>query len=115
MHDITEGGVFGALWEMAEAGGVGLEVDLKAIPIRQETVEICEYFGVNPYLIMSSGSMMIVADDGRYVVDCLEKAGIHGTVVGRTTGGNDRLLRNSQEVRYLDRPRADELYRALEV
>ena len=115
MHDITEGGVFGALWEMAEAGGVGLEVDLKAIPIRQETVEICEYFGVNPYLIMSSGSMMIVADDGRYVVDCLEKAGIHGTVVGRTTGGNDRLLRNGQEVRYLDRPQADELYRALEV
>ena len=115
MHDITEGGVFGALWEMAEAGGIGLEVDLKAIPIRQETVEICEYFGVNPYLIMSSGSMMIVADDGRYVVDCLEKAGIHGTVVGRTTGGNDRLLRNGQEVRYLDRPQADELYRALEV
>ena len=51
----------------------------------------------------------------RQVVDCLEKAGIHGTVVGRTTGGNDRLLRNGQEVRYLDRPQADELYRALEV
>lgn len=41
MHDVTEGGIFGALWEMAEASGVGLEIDLKKIPIRQETVEVC--------------------------------------------------------------------------
>ena len=39
MHDVTEGGIFGALWEMAEASGVGLEIDVKKIPIRQETVE----------------------------------------------------------------------------
>ena len=52
MHDITEGGVFGAFWEMASGAGVGLEVDLKKIPIRQETVEICNYFGVNPYQII---------------------------------------------------------------
>ena len=45
MHDVTEGGIFGALWEMAEASGVGLEIDLKKIPIRQETVEVCEFFG----------------------------------------------------------------------
>ena len=44
MHDVTEGGIFGALWEMAEASGVGLEIDLKKIPIRQETVEVCEFF-----------------------------------------------------------------------
>lgn len=48
MHDITEGGVFGALWEMSEASGVGCEIDLKKIPIKQETVEICEQFGLNP-------------------------------------------------------------------
>lgn len=34
MHDVTEGGIFGALWEMAEASGVGLEIDLKKIPVR---------------------------------------------------------------------------------
>lgn len=43
MHDVTEGGIFGALWEMAEASGVGLEIDLKKIPLRQETVEVCEF------------------------------------------------------------------------
>lgn len=32
MHDVTEGGIYGALWELAEASGVGLEIDLKASP-----------------------------------------------------------------------------------
>ena len=52
MHDVTEGGIFGALWEMAEASGVGLEIDLKKIPVRQETIEICEFFGINPYCLL---------------------------------------------------------------
>lgn len=113
MHDITEGGVFGALWEMAAAGNVGLDIDLKTIPIRQETVEVCEYFRVNPYQIMSSGSMMITTKDGAALVRALEQEGIHAVVVGRTTSGNDKILRNGQEIRYLDRPQPDELYRAL--
>ena len=113
MHDITEGGVFGALWEMASGAGVGLEVDLKKIPIRQETVEICQYFDVNPYQIMSSGSMMIAADDGYELVRKLEKAGIHASVVGRTNAGNDRILRNGEDIRYLDKPQPDELYKVL--
>lgn len=113
MHDITEGGIFGALWEIASAGGVGLEIDLKAIPIRQETVEVCEFFKVNPYQMMSSGSMLIAARDGAGLVQKLKEAGIHAAVIGRTTAGNDRILRNGDEIRYLDRPQPDELYRAL--
>lgn len=113
MHDITEGGVFGALWELASAGNVGLEIDLKAIPIRQETVEICEHFDANPYQIMSSGSMLIAIDDGSALVHALEAKGIPASVVGRTTDGRDKILRNGQEVRYLDRPQPDELYKAL--
>lgn len=113
MHDITEGGVFGALWEMAEGAGTGLEVDLRKIPIRQETVEICEFFGLNPYLIMSSGSMMIAADDGYHLVQELKRAGIEAAVVGRATDGKDRILRNGEDIRYLDRPQTDELYKVL--
>ena len=58
--------------------------------------------------------MRMVTEDGPGTVDALEKAGIPGTLVGRTTKGNDRILRNGQEIRYLDRPQPDELYRALE-
>ena len=48
---------------MGNGSGVGLDIDLKKIPIRQETVEVCEALGLNPYILMSSGSMMIAADD----------------------------------------------------
>lgn len=113
MHDITEGGVFGALWEMASGADLGLEAELRRIPIRQETVEVCEFFGVNPYQIMSSGSMLIAADDGPGLVAKLEAAGIHGTVIGRTNDSNDRIIRNGEEIRYLDKPQPDELYKVV--
>ena len=64
MHDVTEGGIFGALWEMAAASGVGLTVDLKKIPLRQETIEICEVFDINPYMLISSGSLLIGTNPG---------------------------------------------------
>ncbi|HIZ08705.1 MAG TPA: AIR synthase family protein [Candidatus Eubacterium avistercoris] len=113
MHDVTEGGIFGALWEMAEASGVGLEIDLKKIPVRQESIEICEYFGINPYELISSGSMLIAASDGNMLVRNLEKEGIPAAVVGKAMEGNDRILINDGEVRFLEPPKTDELYKVL--
>ena len=81
MHDVTEGGIYGALWEVAEASGIGLEIDLKAIPIRQETVEVCEYFELNPYYLISSGCMLMAADQGHDLVRKLEAAGIPAAVL----------------------------------
>ena len=113
MHDVTEGGIFGALWEMAEASGVGLEIDLKKIPIRQETIEVCEFFGINPYQLISSGCMLMAAEDGNLLVRELEKAGIPATIIGKATAGNDRVLLNEEERRFLEPPKADELYKAI--
>lgn len=115
MHDITEGGVFGALWEMAESAGVGLTVDLKELPIKQTTVEICNFFDINPYELMSSGSMLIVTDKGHDLVRELEKTHIHGTVVGKVTDSHDRIVVNGEETRFLEPPGTDELYKALEI
>jgi hydrogenase maturation factor len=112
MHDVTEGGIFGALWEIAEASGVGLEVDLKKIPIRQETIEVCECFDINPYLLISSGSMLIGTDHGSRLVTELEKAGIHAAVIGYATEGKDRIVLNGEEKRFLEPPKTDELFRA---
>ena len=114
MHDVTEGGIFGALWEMAEASGVGLCVDLKKIPIRQETIEICEFFNLNPYQLISSGSMLIGTDHGSQLVDALAKEGIHASVIGKAVEGNDRVIFNDGEKRFLEPPKADELYRAFD-
>ena len=111
MHDVTEGGIFGALWEVAEASGVGLEIDLMSIPVRQETVEVCEFFGLSPYQLISSGSMLITAQGGHDLVRELEKEGIHAVVIGKVTGGNDRVIINKEERRFLEPPGADELYK----
>lgn len=106
MHDVTAGGIFGALWELAEASGVGLDITLKKIPIRQETVEICEFFDINPYQLSSGGSLLMAAEDGNRLVMDLAKEGIPAIVVGKATAGNDRVLINEEERRFLEPPRA---------
>ena len=111
MQDLSEGGIFGALWEMADGAGIGLDVALKRIPIQQETVEICEFFGVNPYQMLSTGALLIAAADGEGLVQKMALEGIPSAVIGRTTSGKERILRNGEEVRYLDKPQMDEMYR----
>ena len=111
MHDISEGGVFAALWELAEAAGVGLTVDIKKLPLRQETVEICEYCNVNPYELLSGGSLIMTAEDGPGLTAWLKERQIPAVIVGKITDSNDRLLLNGDEVRYMDRPKRDEIYR----
>ena len=113
MHDVTEGGVFGALWEIGAASGVGLEVDLKKIPLKQETVEICEYYDINPYMLISSGCMLMISDQANYLVDKLKADGITAAVIGRITQGNDRIIINGEERRYLEPPKSDELYKVM--
>lgn len=113
MHDVTEGGIFGALWEIGAASKVGLEVDLKKILLRQETVEICEFYDINPYMLISSGCMLMVTDQANYLVDCLKAEGIAAAVIGRITEGNDRVIINEDEKRYLEPPKSDELYKVM--
>ncbi len=111
MHDITEGGIFGALWELAESAGVGLEIDLKRIPIRQETIEICEFFELNPYELISSGSLLMTADSGYDLVNALRERQIPAAMIGRIREGNDRIVQNGEERRFLEPPKSDELYK----
>jgi hydrogenase maturation factor len=113
MHDVTEGGIFGALWEIGAASNVGLEIDLKAIPIKQETVEICEFFDINPYQLISSGSMLMIAADGKELVEVLAKEGVCATIIGKVIAGNDRVIIRDDERRFLEPPKTDELYKVL--
>ena len=110
MHNVSEGGIFGALWEMADGANIGFEVDLKKIPILQETVEICEFLGLNPYQLQSNGALLIAADNGYNLVRELDKNGIHAVVIGRTSKGIQRKLINDDEIRFLDLPKPDEIY-----
>ena len=113
MHDVTEGGIFGALWEMAEGAGVGLEIDLKRIPVRQETIEVCEFFEINPYELVSGGCLLMAAENGYDLVRALEEKKISASVIGKTTDNNDRVVINEEERRFLEPPKSDELHKVI--
>ena len=113
MHDVSGGGIFRALWEVAERAETGIRIDLKKIPIKQESIEICEVFGLNPYELLSGGALLMVAEDGDVLVEKLAQEGISAAVIGRLTDDNDRVIvtrgEDGEELRYLDRPRTDEI------
>lgn len=105
MHDVSEGGIYGALWELASGLNLGLEVDLKSILIRQETIELCEMFDINPYTMLSGGTVLMIVDDGEKLVNDLNEHEIQATVIGKITTGNDRVVINGDERRFLEPPR----------
>ncbi len=114
MHQITGGGILAALWEIAESSNVGLEVDLKKMAIKQETVEICEFCHINPYQLTSTGSVLIFTDRGEELVAKLAEEGAAAVVLGRTTVDTARVILGGEEKRFLDRPAPDELLKIYE-
>ncbi len=111
MHDASEGGILAALWELAESSGVGLTINMRKIPIRQETVEVCELCEVNPYTLACGGCLILVTDHGEALVSQLAGEGINAAVIGQITDSHDRLIYNADEKRYLDKPAQDEIFR----
>lgn len=99
-HISTEG-VYGALWELAEAGNVGLRVSHDHIPIMQETIEICEFTGDDPYRIDGCGAALFVTADGELLSNRLYEAGFEAAVIGRTTTGRDRVIIHDGEESFL--------------
>ncbi len=114
ISQIGEGGVFAGLWNLAKEMESGIDVDLKKIPVLQETVEVCEFFRLNPYQLASAGTMLMITADGETLVEVLKEQGIPAVVIGKLTDNNDKILRNGEEVRYIDRPVPDEIMKIFE-
>lgn len=115
MQQITSGGILATLWEMAEASNVGMEVELKQMAIRQETVEVCEFCHLNPYQLTSVGSVVVFAERGEELVQKYEEIGIQATLLGRTTADSARVILGGEEKRFLDRPAPDELLKIYDI
>jgi len=113
MHDATEGGVLGAIWEISEAMGRGVEVDIRRIPIAAETAAICRFFQIDPLRLISSGCMVIVTPKGEKLVELLNSNGIEAAVVGRVIDGTAKWLLTEEGRIPLDPPGVDQLYEAL--
>lgn len=113
MHDITEGGVLGAIWEVCEASNTGVELYLNKIPVARETSEICRVFGIDPLKLISSGSMLITCGRGYELVQRLKENGINAAVIGKITGQKDRHLITDDGIQEILPPGSDELYKVI--
>lgn len=111
IYPVGYGGVFKALWEMADKEGIGIRIYQKNIPIKQETIEICNVLDVNPYLLDGKGSCLILSVEGNRLIRKLAEAGITATIIGHTTSDNDRVVVSGEETRYLTHRVTDELER----
>lgn len=109
MHDVTEGGILGAVWEIADCSGTGITVELDKIPVREETRAICEVGHISPYELISSGSMIITAFDGQKIVEALQKEGIESAVIGKITE-KDKYVIQHGNIEQLNQPKSDALY-----
>ena len=117
MHDATEGGIFGAAWEMAEASGKGLIVHKDNIPVAEETRAVCGFFDADLYRMVSSGSMLIATDKPGDLITVLGRSGINAKEIGIFLSDPiDRYVRGAGGAKTrLEPPGPDELYKALDM
>ncbi len=115
MHDVSCGGIYGALWQLGSRINHGIEIKHNNILIKQETIEISEFFNINPYMLEGTGSLLAVVKNGNMVVDELEKAGIPAAVIGKVASGKERfvVIEPTGEKRFLSPVNGDEIYKII--
>lgn len=111
MHDITEGGVYGALWEASKAIGKGIRVKKDSIPVKEITKEIGDLLNIDIYRLISSGSMLVIGEEEKInkIQQELYKLKINSTVIGEVIEEGVILEKEGS----ISPPESDELYRAL--
>ena len=95
MVEVARGGILEALWNLADLAGVGLNVNMEKIPIRQETIEVCEILDENPYQMPSGCRIYLTVNGNTHP----------GSVIGQTNASKARTITTREGVRYLDKPR----------
>lgn len=110
MHDITEGGVYGAAYEVAEAAGLGLLLRKGDIPVHPIASKICAYYGLEPYRLISSGSLLIVLrGEVASLLKALQVQGIEAVCIGKFMSPEHGICTDAGEK--IDPPTQDELFK----
>ena len=116
MHDITEGGILGAVWEMCQISGNGAEIWKDKIPAEPETLKICDRFDINPLRLISSGSMVIIvpADKKEEMLSAMDAAGVPCSIIGvvKDKAAGVKMSDNGA-LEEIDPPYADEIYKVV--
>jgi hydrogenase maturation factor len=115
MHDATECGIWGGLYEIAQAAGLGVRVDKDKIVVQEGVAEICNWLGIDPYAAISEGTLIISCRPAKAeaVVKKLVGKGIKSSIVGELTAANKGMvLIESGKEKKLEHPIVDPFWRA---
>lgn len=117
MHDVTEGGILGAVWEMCHIAGLGCEVKLADIPVLDITKRVTQVYDIDWLRLISSGCMLIIAspDKKDEIAEACENAGIKISCIGRVKDSKYGIMMRNEngEISEIAPPAADELYKAV--
>ena len=115
MHDITEGGILGAVWEGAIAVNKGIKIYENLIPMKDVTRELTTILDIDPYRLISSGSMLVIAKGDKIpeIEDRLSMENINIAVIGEIIDKGVYMDKNGTIEKILP-PTSDELYKALQ-
>ncbi|NRT78074.1 AIR synthase family protein [Clostridium beijerinckii] len=109
MHDITEGGLLGGLFEVAMASNKGFKIFKEKIPMLDITKKVCEEFKIDPLRLISSGSMLITTKNGTGLIKLLNESGIEASIIGKICESGALLIDDDIEIE-VEAPKRDELF-----
>jgi hydrogenase maturation factor len=115
MHDATECGIWGGLYELAQAAGLGARIEKERIVIEDCTTEVCSYFDIDPYASISEGTLLIACKETRaeQVVTALSKKNIRSSIVGELTDSkHGMVLKEQGKEKPLEHPIVDPFWKA---
>jgi len=94
MHDATECGIWGGLYETAQAANLGVRVEKERIVVEDCVTEICRYFGIDPYASISEGTLIIACREHKAekVVKALSRKGIKSSIVGELVNPKQGMI-----------------------
>lgn len=116
MHDATECGIWGGLYEMARAGGYGLKIEQELVPVQPVIRKTAEVFDFDPFAAISEGTLLVIVDskEAGKLVAAFKQAGILSAVAGEVTA--DRAIRivSGGQARVLEHPKVDPYWTLVE-
>lgn len=115
MHDITEGGLLGAVYELCEASALGCAIDSAKLPLRDVTRLICDHFKIDPLKLISSGSMLILIEEAKRdrILEAFKLEGIPCTAIGIMTEASEKWLHTEDGRIPIEAPQSDALYEVI--
>lgn len=114
MHDCTEGGVLGAVYEMSLASNLGFEIRESAIPVAPVTRRVTKALGIDPIKLIGSGSLLMAVErGGEHRVEGSLRGICPVTAIGRFRMGSRTLAHSDGSESTVRRAPTDELWRTL--